>query len=500
MDSFTIILINVIPVLLIFLLFRRWKSAKAVNLPPGPPKLPLIGSLLHMGQLPHRSLKELAGKYGPLMHIQLGEISAIVVSSPRVAKLVMKTHDLSFASRPVILASEIVGYHNTDIAFAPYGDYWRQMRKIATLELLSAKKVRSFCYIREEEAKNLIESIHSTSGKSFDLTEKVFSLTNNVICRATFGDRYKDQDYLIKILKQVVNLAGGFDVADLFPSLKLLHLATGMRPKLENLRKDLDRIFDEIINERTKRLKNGTNTHEDNEDIVDVLVRLKESGALEFPITQNNIKAVILDMFLAGSDTSSTTIEWAMAEMMRNPRVLEKAQAELRQATNGKKVIEESDIKETGSYFKLVIKETLRMHPPVALLLPRECREECEIDGYTIPVKTKVMVNAWAIGRDPEHWKDADSFYPERFENSDVDYLGSNYEFIPFGSGRRICPGMTFGLANVELPLANLLYHFDWKLPSGMKPEDVDMTEDFGASLRIKNNLHVVARRYSYSS
>ena len=170
------------------------------------------------------------------------------------------------------------------------------------------------------------------------------------------------------------------------------------------------------------------------------------------------------DMFIGGTDTSSTIMEWAMSEMMRNPRVMEKAQAELRQVLKGKEVIHESDIQGL-IYLKMVIKETLRLHPPVALLVPRECREQCKINGYDIPIKTKVIVNAWAIGRDPEYWDDAQIFLPERFENSSIDILGHDYEYIPFGAGRRMCPGIAFGLANVELPLAQLLYHFDWKLP-----------------------------------
>ena len=203
-------------------------------------------------------------------------------------------------------------------------------------------------------------------------------------------------------------------------------------------------------------------------------------------------------MFAAGTDTSSTVIDWAMSEMMRQPRVLEKAQAEIRQAFNGKKQIHEKDIQNL-SYLKLVIKETLRLHPPVAMLLPRECREPCEIDGYEIPLKTKVIVNAWAIGRDPALWHDAESFIPERFANSSIDFNGTHLEYIPFGAGRRMCPGITFGMANVELPLAQLLYHFDWELPGRMRPEDLDMTEFFGVVVRRKNNLYLVAAPYSPS-
>ncbi|KAK2990327.1 hypothetical protein RJ640_003599 [Escallonia rubra] len=178
------------------------------------------------------------------------------------------------------------------------------------------------------------------------------------------------------------------------------------------------------------------------------------------------------DMFGAGTETSSTTIEWAMAEMIRNPREMENAQAEVRHALKQKKTTDETYIQEL-SYLKLVIKETLRLLTPLLLLVPREGNEECKIGGNTIPVKTKVIVNAWAMGRDPDYWHDAKSYVPERFEKSPLDFTGTNLEyFFTFEAGRRMCPGVSLGLANVELPLATLFYHFNWKLPSGIKAED----------------------------
>lgn len=204
-------------------------------------------------------------------------------------------------------------------------------------------------------------------------------------------------------------------------------------------------------------------------------------------------------MFGAGMDTTLTTIEWAMAEMVKQPRVMAKAQTEIRQTLKGKKIINEADIQGIN-YLKLVVKETLRLHPPVPLLVPRECREPCVVAGFEIPIKTKVLINAWAIGRDPKHWENPETFYPERFVNSCVDLKGtncSNFEYIPFGAGRRMCPGITFGLANVELALTQLLYHFDWILPDRMKPEDLDMTELFGLGVGRKFDLMLMAVPYA---
>lgn len=183
-------------------------------------------------------------------------------------------------------------------------------------------------------------------------------------------------------------------------------------------------------------------------------------------------------------------MEWAISELLKNPRVMKKAQAEVRQAFKGKTKVVESDI-QSLDYLKLVIKETLRLHPP-GPLLPRETREKCEVGGYEIPVKTKVLVNAWAIGRDPNIWTEPECFKPERFQGSLVDFKGTNFEFIPFGAGRRICPGISFATANIELALAQLLYHFDWKLPNGIKLEELDMSETFGITARKKHNLHLI--------
>ncbi|RRT55480.1 hypothetical protein B296_00032327 [Ensete ventricosum] len=204
-------------------------------------------------------------------------------------------------------------------------------------------------------------------------------------------------------------------------------------------------------------------------------------------------------MLGGGSETSSTILEWAMSELMRNPRVMRRVQEEVRETVGGKGQVTENDINGM-TYLRLVIKETLRLHPPVPLLLPRECREACEVLGYQIPEKTRVFVNVWALGRDPRYWDNATEFEPERFErrNSLVDFKGINFEFLPFGAGRRMCPGMSFGLASIELSLACLLYNFDWELPTGdeEKPHELDMSETFLLTCKRRSDLclHAIPR------
>ncbi|GJT27611.1 cytochrome P450 71AV8 [Tanacetum coccineum] len=485
----------------LFLLFfitiiARFRSSSSAdtnkNLPPQPWKLPLIGHLHHMiGAPPHRALANLARKLGPIARLQLGEISAILISSPHFAKEIMKTHDLVFADRPKLLSIEIACNYQ-DIVFAPYGDYWRQMRKICILELLSAKKVRSFQYLREEESRNLVESVAKKKSKTINLTEKIFTMMNTIICKVAVGSECKDQAKYIEAIQEFIYLSGGFDVADVFPSIKILHLLAGTRSKLVKIHKKMDEILDSIISDH----RSAGRQNNDNEDLLDVLLRLKDHGGLQFPLTSDQIKAVIFDILAAGTDTSAVTMEWAMSELMKNPRVMKKLQAEIRNLFKGKKEIHESDIQEL-SYLKLVIMETLRLHPPLPLIVPRECRETCEVGGYHVPIKTKVIINVWKIGRDPDYWNDPENFMPERFSNSSINMMGQDFEYLPFGAGRRMCPGMLLGLADVELPLVTLLYHFNWELPNGANPETLDMTESFGATLKRKNPLLLVPSPYN---
>ncbi|KAL0447520.1 UNVERIFIED_CONTAM: Premnaspirodiene oxygenase [Sesamum latifolium] len=444
------------------------------------------------------------------MHLKLGEVPAIVISSPEIAKEVLREHDPHFADRPQAIGIEIMWYNYINIAFSPYGGYWRQMRKICITELLSAKNVRSFGSIRNDEVSRVIESIRLSSGEPVNLTDKIFSLTSSITCRATFGKVCKDSDALIKLLKEGIQMTGGFEIADLFPSSKIINALSWGKLRLVMMRRKLDVILDDVINEHKENLakmarENGDgegkessarrgNGEVGNEDLVDVLLRIKDSGELEFPIGNDNIKAVIYDMFSAGTDTSSTAIDWTMAELMRNPRVMAKAQAEVREVFKGSKIIQETDLQKL-KYLKLVIRESLRLHPPVPLL-PRASREERQISGYTIPAKVKVLVNNWAMQRDPEYWTNPETFEPERFENQALDFLGADFQFLPFGTGRRMCPGMTFALANVELPLAQLLYSFNWKLPNGVRAEDLDMIESPGITATRKAALFVVATPY----
>ncbi|XP_065882067.1 cytochrome P450 726A27-like [Euphorbia lathyris] len=479
------ILFTFLPILV--LIIWNWKNkSQTSNQPPQPPKLPLIGNLHQLiCLLPHRRLAELAKIYGPFMQLQLGQVTAVVVSSPEVAKQLFKDNDIKVSNRCRVSAADIIFYNRQDIGFAPYGEYWRQMRKICILELFSAKRVQSFRSIREEEISDLIRSINSKLGSPINLSDMIFSLTNSIVARTVIGRKNRNQEAVLEVMNRLVKAIAGFTVLDLFPSLQFIHVITGMKSTLLKLHKEADQIFENIIEEHKSELRGG---QIESNNLLNVLLQLQENP--DSYLTTDGIKSITMDMFIAGTDTSATILEWTMSELMKNPIVMEKAQQEIRKVClkNGK--LDESVIDEL-IFLKAIIKETMRLHPP-APLLPRLCGEECKIDGYSIKAKTEVLVNVWAIGRDPNHWIEPETFNPERFIGSEVDYKGCNFEYIPFGAGRRICPGIHFGIADLELPLAKLLCDFDWKLPNGMKSENLDMNETFSLAIRRKNPLYLI--------
>ena len=269
--------------------YSNWK------LPPGPSKLPLIGNMHHLGALPHRSQARFANQYGPLMHIQLGELSCMVVSSPEVAKEVMNTHDIIFATRPRVLSADIVTYGSKGMTFSPYGTHWRQMRKICTMELLAPKRVMSFRSIREEELANLVKDIYLSEGSPINLSNEFNSLAYGLTSRIAFGGKSKDQQVYIEIMKDVIEAVSGFSIVDLYPSIGVLQVLTGFRTKIEKLHQEADRILEKIVKDhRDKSLDRKAVGQEEGEDLVDILLRLQNHGDLQHPVSDSVVKATIL--------------------------------------------------------------------------------------------------------------------------------------------------------------------------------------------------------------
>ncbi|CAJ2639987.1 unnamed protein product [Trifolium pratense] len=366
------------------------------------------------------------------------------------------------------------------------------------LELLSQKRVESFQLQREEELANFVKDIILCEGSSINLSEKLDSLAYGLTSREAFGAKVEDKEKFRKFMKDLSKIAAGFSLADLYPSIGTLPVLTGLRRKIEKIHRETDKILENIIRSHREKNLETKAEEETGEDLVDVLLKLQKDGDLEHPLSDNVVKATILDIFGAGSDTTFTILEWTMSELIKNQLVMKKAQAEVRSVYNEKGNVDEISLHKL-KYLRSVIKETLRLHAPGPLLLPRICSEKCEINGYEIPAKSKVIVNAWSICRDSRYWINAEKFYPERFIDCSVDYKGADFQFIPFGAGRRTCPGISFGIANLEISLANLLFHFNWNMPNGYKANELDMTESFGLTVRRKHDLWLVPTTYQSS-
>ncbi|BAS77347.1 Os02g0185500 [Oryza sativa Japonica Group] len=452
---------------------KRRGDNGAERLPPGPWRLPLVGNLhqvMARGPLVHRTMADLARRLdAPLMSLRLGEVPVVVASSADAAREIMRTHDVAFATRPWNPTTRRLRCDGEGVVFATYGALWRQLRKLCVVELLGARRVRSFRRVREEEARRLVAAVAaSPRGEAVNVSERITAVITDATMRAMIGDRFGRRDEFLELLADIVKIGSGFSLDDLFPSWRLAGAIGGMARRAEaNHRRTyelMDSVFQQHEQRRVHVAAPADGAMDDaEEDLVDVLFRIQKDGGLEVPLTIGNIKAIILDLFNAGSETSANTLQWVMSELMRNPKVMRKAQAELRNNLQGKTTVTEDDLTNL-KYLKLVIKETLRLHPVLPLLLPRE---------------------------DPKYWDMAEMFKPERFDNSMIDFKGTDFEFVPFGAGRRICPGIAFAQSNMELVLATLLYYFDWELPSGMSPEELDMTEDMGLSVRRKNDLYL---------
>ncbi|KAK9938204.1 hypothetical protein M0R45_014957 [Rubus argutus] len=489
-------------------LLYRWSLYTNSSVPPSPPKLPIIGNLHQLGSLPHRSLQTLSQRHGPFMLLHFGSRPVLVISSAEAASKIFKTHDLIFSDKPKFIFLEKVFYNYKDLVWAPYGEYWRQLRSIFVSNLLSNKRIRSFSAVRQEETKlmisNILKSSSSNSSSSvLNLSEMFMKLSNDVLCKVAMGRKYSDcrdegGKKFMELSRDLTEFFTRVNIGDYIPWLAWFTRISGYDAQLDKLAKRADDFLDMVIQEHMDKSNSGNdgmNNNEDQKDFVDVLLAVQKENALRFPIDRVGIKALILDTFVGGTDTTFTTLEWMMSELLRNPRVMKKLQNEVRGIVGNRADITEDDL--VGMhYLKAVIKETFRLHPPAPLLGPRLSNQDVKINGYNIKANTQVMVNVWAIGRDPKSYTNPDVYEPERFLSSGIDYKGNDFELIPFGGGRRICPGIQFAIAVKEIALANIVHKFDWALPHGAREEDLDMTESAGTSVHRKYPLKAVATPY----
>ncbi|KAM0845071.1 hypothetical protein ACQ4PT_056629 [Festuca glaucescens] len=454
-------------VLFLATILRRGR--RAYRLPPGPKPWPIIGNLNLIGSLPHRSIHALSKRYGPLMYLQFGSIPVVVGSSAEMTKFFLKTQDVVFIDRPKTAAGKYTAYHYSDITWSSYGAYWRQARKMCLTELFSAKRLESYRYIRSEEMRALLRDLHDASGCVVLLKDHLFTLSLNVITRMVLGKKYlhkeatTTQEEFRWMVDEWFLLNGVFnDIGDSIPWLDWMDLQ-GYIKRMKKLSKKFDRFLEHVVDEHNGR------RHLEGEsfvakDMVDVLLEITSDPNLEVPIHRDGAKAFILDLIVAGTESLAMTVEWAMSEILKKPEVFAKATEELDRVVGRGRWVTEEDMTSLP-YMEAIVKETMRLHPVAPMLAPRLSRQDASVGGYDIPVGTRVLVNVWSIGRDPALWDAPDQFLPERFIGSKIDVKGQDFELLPFGSGRRMCPGYSLGLKVIQVSLANLLRGFTWRPP-----------------------------------
>ncbi|CAA7056480.1 unnamed protein product [Microthlaspi erraticum] len=468
------------------LFFYKQTTRKKGNSPPSPPRLPLIGNLHQLGRHPHRSLCSLSHRYGPLMLLHFGRVPVLVVSSADAARDVLKTHDRVFASRPQSKIFEKLLYNGRDLASAPYGVYWRQIKSVCVLHLLSNKMVRSFRAVREEEISLMMEKIRESDSSPMNLSKLMSTLTNDVICRVALGRKYGVGTDFKEMIDRLMRLLGVISVGTYVPWLAWIDWIRGLDGQLDKTRNDFDEFLERVVQDHV-------DGDRDRNDFVDVLLAIQRDKSVGFEINRISIKAIILNVFVAGTDTSYTLMEWEMTELLRHPKCMKRLQEEVRTVCKGRTSVSEDDVQDM-SYLKAVVKETLRLHPPLPLTVPHVSTQDVILRDYHIPAGTQVVINAWAIGREAATWgPDAEEFRPERHLDSSIDFRGQDFELVPFGSGRRICPAISFAAVLNELVLANLVHRFDWRLPVDSTEEQTGVAESTGSVIHRLFPLYATA-------
>ncbi|KAI3717036.1 hypothetical protein L1987_68351 [Smallanthus sonchifolius] len=487
--DFLIIVGLLLSFILVQTTFSLFGLGKPKNLPPGPKRLPIIGNLHLLGDQPHESLAKLAEIHGPIMSLQLGHITTLVISSSNAAKEVLQTQDLAFSTRHIPDSVHARNHARSSVVWLPVCTEWRTLRRILNTNIFSNKSLKANQHLRSQKVEELVAYCHkaSLSNDYVDIGRAAFRTSLNLLSNTIFSkdliDPYEDSGKEFKeVIGSIMADVAKPNVVDFFPVLKKIDPQGIRRRMTRNFRKVLE-IFDELIEER---LRIG---RFDQDDVLDVCLKIIQDNPNE--INHTHIKSLFLDLFSAGTDTTSTTLEWAMAEVLRNPHTMTKAKQELEEVIGKGKIVKEDDVSRLP-YLSCIVKEALRLHAPAPLLIHRKVHKQVQLNGYTITEGTLVLVNAWAIGRDPTVWDDSLEFKPQRFLESGLDVRGQDFDLIPFGGGRRICPGLPLANRMVPTMLGSLLNNFDWIIDTKNQHAALDMTGKFGITLTKAKPLCVV--------
>ncbi|XP_027118395.1 geraniol 8-hydroxylase-like [Coffea arabica] len=467
------------------------------RLPPGPKGLPIIGNLLKLGDRPHESLTKLAKIHGPLMTIKLGCVTTVVASSTEMAREILQKNDQAFWMRPIVDAATAETDYQRSIIWISQGAQWQKLRKLLNSRVFTSQRLDALQELRCQMMENMLKRVFEAreAGEAIYIGRLVFgttlSLLSNMIFSADILDpNSKEVKELKDLILRILELVGKPNLADFFPILKPFD-PQGIRRDIKPAYDGLHSLIENNIDRRMKQRASGI---ERSGDFLDALLDHSEQyGPDELDLPE--VRLLLMDLFIGGTDATTATIEWAMAELLHNPEKMAKVKQELVENVGSGFSVKEADIMQLP-YLDAVLKETMRLHPTTPLLI-HSAETDVQLCGFIIPKHTQVMVNAWSITRDAAYWKDPTIFLPERFLNSDIDFRGRDLSLIPFGSGRRICPGLPLAVRMVKLLLATLVHNSDWKLPNGMEPKDMDMKDKFGLSLEKAEPLAAIPVRVS---
>ncbi|KAJ4974742.1 hypothetical protein NE237_007916 [Protea cynaroides] len=454
---------------------------------PGPSGFPLFGMVfVFTGSATHRVLAKLSQSFNAvkLMAFSVGFTRFIISSHPDTAKEILNSS--AFSDRPVKESAYELLFHRA-MGFAPFGDYWRNLRRISATHLFSPRRIASFGTFRSEIGLKIVEEIRATMLLKGEVEMKKvlhYGSLNNVMM-SVFGRSYDfkktgDGFELEELVSEGYELLGIFNWSDHFPVLGWLDLQ-GVRKRSRVLVSKVNVFVGKIIEEHKRKRVNGVLGDESGGDFVDVLLDLEKEKRLDHA----DMIAVLWEMIFRGTDTVAILLEWILARMVLHPEIQSKAQSEIDSVVGTTRTISDSDLQNLP-YLQAIVKESLRMHPPGPLLSwARLAVHDVHIGNYFVPAGTTAMVNMWAITHDEASWSEPNEFKPERFMEEDVSIMGSDLRLAPFGSGRRVCPGKAMGLVTVQLWLAQLLQNFNW-VPSYA---GVDLSECLKLSLEMKNPL-----------
>ncbi|XP_040987308.1 flavonoid 3'-monooxygenase CYP75B137-like [Juglans microcarpa x Juglans regia] len=488
------VLIGTFVVLWLLWAIKKQRKAAVPPLPPGPRGLPIVGYLPFVGTELHTKFHQLCGIYGPIYKVWLGNKLSIVISSPSLVKEVVRDQDAIFSNHDTNIVGRIVTYGGADIALSMNCPNWKMLRKIFVREMSSPANLDSTWALRVEEVRNTIRNVYDKKGTHIDLGDLAFITVMNAIMNMLWGGTLRGEEgakfraEFKHIFTELLIILGKPNVSDLFPALAKFDLQ-GIGRKAKKISEDIDGVVDYAIDKQIKSLakaKEEGTTKTKQKDFLQVLLELKEQddGAPSMSMTQ--LKAVVFDIVVAGSDTTTAMSEWVMARLLKHPEIMRKVTEELTEIVGLDNLVEECHLPKLH-YLEVVIKETFRLHPPSPFLLLRTPSESSIIGGYLVPKGSSIFLHIWAIQRDPKYWDNPLEFKPERFLNDAygrIDYSGNNFKYLPFGSGRRICAGLALGERTLKYILASLLHSYEWKLPQG---SEIEFSDTYGVITKKKN-------------